>query len=115
VGLPVIRENSWVPRLLSKISPIEIGAISLGLFVFVRGAASSTTRRHETIHYRQWLECLIVFFPLLYAYYYLKAWVALRSGPAAYRAIPFEREAYAHEDQPDYVRTRRLFAWWWFR
>lgn len=115
MGLPIIRENSRLPRLLSRISPIEIGAISLGLFVFARGTMSETMRRHETIHYRQWLECLIVFFPLLYAYYYLKAWIVLRDGEAAYREIPFEREAYTYETYPHYLGDRHPFAWWRFR
>ena len=53
---PVFKENSRVPVVLSRVSPINIGAISLGLYVFARGTMSETTKRHETIHYLQWCE-----------------------------------------------------------
>ena len=35
----------------------------------------------------------------------------LKDATAAYRAIRFEREAYAHQDELDYLVYRRPFAW----
>ena len=44
--LPIIIENSKVPVWLSKVSPIEIGAISLGIAVFARGELFEHQIRH---------------------------------------------------------------------
>ena len=59
---PIFVENSRLPVVLSKLSPINIWAISLGLFVFCRGELSAVTKNHETIHFRQWVELLFVGF-----------------------------------------------------
>ena len=109
---PIFIENSRVPVLLSKISPIDIYAISLVFFVFCRGELGETTRRHETIHFKQWLELLIVGFACLYVFSWL--WFRLikrYSGELAYRSIPFEQEAYDNQDDPDYLENRPCYAW----
>ena len=112
MGLPVFVENSRVPVVLSKISPIDIGAISLGLFVFSRGEISEVTRQHETIHYRQWRELGFVLFPLLYGFFHLRNRLYLRmSGEEAYYENPFEREAYDHQTTEGYLDDRKLWAW----
>ena len=109
---PIFVENSKIPVILSRVSPINIHAISLVFFVFCRGEMSETTRRHETIHFRQWLELLIVGFAILY----VGSWAWLRfirgyDGETAYRMIPFEQEAYDNQDDIDYLQKRRIFAW----
>jgi hypothetical protein len=111
MSLPVFVENSKVPVWLSKISPIEIGAISLGVFVFSRGTISETTRRHETIHYHQWRELAFLLFPILYGLFWLVGFARYRDGVKAYYAIPFEREAYVNDDNPDYLEKRPFWAW----
>ena len=40
-----------------------------------------------------------------------RQWARLKDATAAYRAIRFEREAYAHQDELDYLVYRRPFAW----
>ena len=109
--LPVFIENSKVPKLLSYVSPIEIGAISLGIFVFARGKVSPTQRRHETIHYRQWVELGLVGFLVLYPFFWLWKLAKHRDGAKAYEQIPFEQEAYSNEHVEGYLSTRKLFAW----
>tara|TARA_Y100000310_G_scaffold321557_1_gene379366 strand:- start:1373 stop:1801 length:429 start_codon:yes stop_codon:yes gene_type:complete len=108
---PVFVENSRVPVWLSHVSPINIGAISLGFWVFSRGEMSEKTKRHETIHFQQYMELLIVGFLLLYGISWLIQLVAYRSGSKAYYEIWFEREAYANEDDKDYLSTRSRYAW----
>jgi len=108
---PVFKENSRVPVLLSKVSPIEIGAISLALFVFARGEMTKTTKRHETIHYLQWLELGFIGFLLLYPTFWLINLIRYRDGARAYQEIPFEREAYGHEEEAGYLATRKRYAW----
>lgn len=71
---------------------------------------SARLLNHERIHLRQQLELLILPFYVWYGLEYL--WRRLRSGShdAAYRAISFEREAYAHDADPGYLRRRRFWA-----
>ena len=108
---PIFKENSRVPVVLSKVSPINIGAISLGLFVFARNELTKTTKRHETIHYLQWRELGFLGFMLLYPLFYFVNLVRYRDGAKAYREIPFEREAYGHEDEDGYLVSRKAYAW----
>ena len=65
---PFFVENSRVPRLLSYIAPININAITLGFIVFSRGKMDEKTKRHETIHFQQFLETLFIGFLILYFY-----------------------------------------------
>lgn len=108
---PLFFENSAVPAALSRFAPIEIYAISIGLVVFSRGEMGTKTRIHETIHYRQWLELGFVGFLFLYPAFWL--WYKLRGmgGEAAYREIPFEKEAYANQDDLGYLFRRKAYAW----
>ena len=108
---PIIIENSRIPALLSKIAPIEINAISLSGLVFCRGYASDKLRRHETIHFQQQLELLIIPFYILYLVYFLLAYKKYGSGNAAYHAIPFEKEAYGKQLMLDYLPKRKRYNW----
>lgn len=109
--LPIFIENSKVPVWLSKLSPISIGAITLGPLVFSRGEMSATTRNHEAIHWEQYKETLIVGFLLMYGIFYLIGLIRYRSGPEAYYNIPFEREAYANHEDQEYVKYRTWWEW----
>ncbi len=104
-------ENSKVPVWLSKVSPIEIGAISLGLLVFSRGEMSPETKNHETIHYKQWLELLFIGFLILYPLFWVINLLRYRSGDLAYYDIPFEREAYDNDQNLNYLNERKPYAW----
>jgi len=108
---PIFIENSKIPVLLSKIAPIEIGAISLAGLVFSRGYMSPVTKRHETIHFQQQLEMLFIPFFLLYGFFWLKAMIKHRDGKAAYYVNPFEKEAYINETDENYLQNRKRFAW----
>ena len=108
---PFFIENSRVPALLSRVSPISIRAISLGLWVFCKGKINKTTRRHETIHFQQQLELLFVGFLVLYGLFWLVGMVRYRDGAKAYRENPFEREAYSNEKKRTYLDKRKRYAW----
>jgi len=64
---------------------------------------------HESIHWKQQIEMLGIFFYL----WYLFEWIAklFIYGKQAYNNLSFEREANAHEDDLDYLATRRCYAW----
>lgn len=102
-------------------------AMVLGPLIFTkRDYISSNTIRHESIHWAQEKELAIVFFYLLYVLFFvvelLRCQFNHQRGAAAdgryrstweraYRMNPFEREAYVHELDPEYLNTRRHFAW----
>jgi len=111
MSLPIIIENSKVPVWLSKVSPIEIGAISLGIAVFARDELLEHEVRHETIHYYQWRELGFVLFPLLYGFFHVHNRFLGMSGEEAYYENPFEREAYIREGDEGYLAKRPHYAW----
>ena len=113
MSLPIFIENSKVPVWLSKVSPIEIGAISFGLWVWSRPGytVDDRLRRHETIHYRQQVELLFIFQWILYGLFWLIGRVRYRDGSKAYYESPFEREAYTNDDDENYLDNRPFWAW----
>lgn len=64
---------------------------------------------HEKIHIRQQMELLVVLFFVWYLIEYLYHWFRYRNHSKAYHAIGFEREAYAHESEYEYLMKRRWF------
>tara|TARA_R110002060_G_scaffold3250_1_gene5115 strand:- start:3281 stop:3685 length:405 start_codon:yes stop_codon:yes gene_type:complete len=108
---PVMIENSRVPIILSKIAPINIHAISFAFWVFCRGTMTKTTRRHETIHFQQQLEMGFIFQWLLYGIFWLVGLAVHRDASTAYRASPFEQEAYHNEKKRTYLQKRKLWSW----
>lgn len=66
---------------------------------------------HERIHTEQMKELLFVPFYILYGLEWLVRLAQYRDSFKAYRNISFEREAYANGDNPDYLKTRRRYAW----
>ena len=112
---PIFIENSRIPVWLSKVAPIEIGAITLGFIVFSRNEMNVATKRHETIHFQQFLELFFIGFVVLYFYYWLKNLAFGMGRELSYFAIPFEREAYENDWNEDYLRDRKWYTWWKYR
>ena len=83
-------------------------------FMIFKNQEASTFRRiirHELIHFRQQLELLVLPFYLLYFLNYLLNLLVYRDHHKAYRNICFEVEAYANDNNPDYLPQRKMFAW----
>jgi hypothetical protein len=64
---------------------------------------------HESIHWKQQSEMLGIFFYI----FYICEWCMKTGiyGKHAYENICFEREANDHENDLDYIKNRKLFAW----
>jgi hypothetical protein len=123
-------------KIFSNIIPFK-GFLALTVWpvVFIRKEFrqkyTETVDRHEHIHAEQQKEVLAVAIMLtlytlawtgswlsllwlpLYFYIYIVEWLLrLAFGKGnAYRNISFEREAYSHEDESDYIQKRTPFAW----
>ena len=78
---------------------------------------SEQTTRHEEIHTAQMKEMWYVFFYLWYAVewavrvviYSIKSKKLMMD--AAYKNTSFEKEAYGHQDELDYNKMRKKWAW----
>lgn len=66
--------------------------------------------RHESIHFEQQKE---LGFLLFFVIYFLE-WIyrLIFHTKNAYRGISFEREAYEHQYEEDYIKNRKHFAQW---
>ncbi len=96
----------------------KITGITLFPFIFLRSLKDKENRElvnHERIHLRQQLELLIVFFYIWYLIEYLYRYYQYGNWFMAYRQISFEREAYAKEEDFEYLKQRKLFSFWKYR
>lgn len=86
-------------------------AINLFGIVFIRKECrmTGTDLNHEAIHTAQMRELLYVPFYVLYVLEWLWLLPRYPKRNEAYRNISFEREAYAHQAEPDYLKTRPKF------
>lgn len=66
---------------------------------------------HETIHFQQQLELLIIPFYIIYVTEYIIKSLLLFSIKKGYMAISFEREAYDNDDNLEYLKTRKRYSW----
>ncbi len=110
---PIFIENSMIPVWLSKLAPIEIGAITLGFLVISRGEMDDRLRNHETIHYQQYLDLLFFGFVFLYLWDWLVGLFWHRHGKIAYYSIRAEQEAYLNDNDYNYLANRKRWAWIW--
>lgn len=88
---------------------IGITLCPFGIYLNERYLTREKTINHESIHWQQQLEMLIIFFYL----WYVIEWIIriFTNGNAAYRSLSFEREAYGNDDNLDYLKTRKPFSW----
>ena len=89
----------------------SIAAITLCPFgIYVRDKyLTDRLINHETIHWKQQLEMLVIPFYIWYLIEFLIR--SFKSSKTAYRNISFEREAYDNDDNLEYLKERKLFAW----
>jgi hypothetical protein len=106
---PIVVRNSKVPAFLSWV--MKVHAITLFPFVFIRDEGSKIIIRHETIHFRQYVETLIIGFLLIYLFDFIIGLIKYREPYRAYYRIRFEQEAYKNDLYDDYLGKRKLFSW----
>ena len=89
----------------NKFIPFKgFSAINLFGILFARKGVKISKKiiNHELIHTAQMKELYYVLFYIIYIYYY---------AMYGYKDNPFEREAYAHDDDLNYLGNRKMFAW----
>ena len=91
----------------------SLGPDGMALFPFIlvrQPNPGPTLLNHERIHLYQQAELGVLPFYVWYAIEYLIRRFQHPTHYAAYRNISFEREAYAHETNLSYLKSRRLWA-----
>ncbi len=110
---PIVIENSRIPGVLERFSPIEISCITLFPFIICKGTVGNILRNHEEIHFQQQIETGVIGFYILYILnYLLLRWRGL-DGAEAYFELQAEKEAYRHELDFDYLSKRKRWKWIW--
>lgn len=91
--------------IYNKIIPFKgYKAMAMWPFIFARKKLSEIDINHEKIHLVQQLELLIIPFYIIY----LIEWIF-----KGYRNISFEKEAYTHQEDMNYLEWRRKsYAMW---
>lgn len=104
-------------QIVNNLIPFKgFAAINICGILFVRNKriTNEVVLRHEEIHTKQMQELLYLFFYLAYLFEWLfrLLFTKDRFSHRAYRNISFEKEAYAHQAEQDYLEKRKHFAQW---
>ncbi len=91
------------------------GYRGMAVFPFVilrerKDASETVLMDHERIHIRQQLELFVLPFFVWYFFEFGIRLLRYRNRYQAYRNISFEREAYANEKRPDYLKSRPFWS-----
>lgn len=107
-------------NILDKLSLFfKIGGIALFPVVIIRErylqkrylAKAKKLINHETIHFQQALELLVIPFYVIYVLEYIFKAIKYLDIEKAYYNISFEREAYANESNLNYLIERKRYNW----
>ena len=100
----------WVNRFLLR---KKFLGIALWPFIIIRKKEllnDAEFLNHEKIHLRQQAEMFVVFFYVWYVLEFLVRWLQYKNRYEAYKNISFEREAYTHEKDLNYLKKRSFFG-----
>lgn len=99
--------------IINKFIPFEgFKMLTAYPFLFVREGSRYTEKdiNHEEIHAQQQKELLFLGFYIIYILEWFVKLFFYIDGNKAYRNISFEREAYSHEKELDYLANRKKFS-----
>lgn len=95
------------------IVPKGFTGITLFPFIFLKNSVlkeDKTLINHEKIHLQQQKELLIISFYIFYGLEWLIKLLKYRNHYLAYKNLSFEREAYQNENNFNYLKTRKPWA-----
>lgn len=103
-----IKEKNFLVKLLTGKKIIGIALAPFGIYLKPEYLTKRSVIRHESIHWKQQIEMLIIPF---YLWYLIEWFIRLFMKGNAYKNISFEREAYENEFNEKYLKKRKFFAW----
>ena len=112
ISLQILRAMIIIFPFIRK---FNISGITLFPFIFLASTEIKQNNQivqHEKIHLRQELEMFVVLFYLIYFTEFLVGYIKYNDRYKAYRNISFEREAFDNDFNPDYLKIRRMWAWY---
>lgn len=97
--------------ILIKRHPMGSSYLAICLFglIFSVRPLDSSEYNHERIHAAQQKELLYLPFFIWYGIEWLVLYIKYRDSKKAYFNIRFEKEAYRHQNDPNYLKKRRHF------
>ncbi len=108
----IFEDISQMILVFKYLVPRGYTGITVFPFVFLKNKTlklSKTFINHEKIHLRQQLELLILPFYLWYGLEFLIRFLHYKKWHSAYKNISFEREAYAKENDLDFLKHRKFW------
>jgi len=108
----MIVKSDLVPKM-SSIFIKNVAAITLYPFIFIKKEYANNERliNHESIHLAQQKELWVIGFYILYLMDWMKKLIISKSFLSAYKSIRFEQEAYENENDLNYLKHRRPYAY----
>ena len=94
-----------------NVSFLWVEGLAFFPFIFLkRRGPTFVLVNHERIHLKQQLELGLIIFYIWYFTEYLVRLVQHKKHYLAYLHISFEKEAYTHQADAEYLRKRRMWA-----
>ena len=107
---------SNTPIIVNSLIPMK-GFIAINILgiIFTKDLSKINTIviNHESIHTEQLIECLFIFFYLIYVINYIINLIKYKDFKLAYRNLLFEIEAYNNQNNLEYLNNRKHYAWLW--
>lgn len=102
---PIIVECNLLQKTWFK------GIMIFPFIVLDRKINRKNVTNHETIHFEQAKELLVILFYVIYILNYLINLIRFRNHSDAYLNVIFEKEAYKYQHNMNYLNKRKAYAW----
>ena len=107
---PKVKKFNKFLRFILSNDVVGITLAPFGIYLNDNYLTDKETINHESIHWQQQLEMLVIFFYLWYGIeWFIRLFV--NGKEHAYYYISFENEAYINQDNFDYLNKRKHFSW----
>lgn len=98
-----------IVRLHKKLLGQNFYAINLFGIIIAFNELSKVEQNHELIHTAQAKELLYIPFYIWYVFEWIILTLKYKDGMKAYYNIRFEKEAYSHQSDLDYLKNRKHY------
>ena len=105
---PKIKKMNGFVRFFVFKSVRAITLAPFGIYIRKEYTNNKRIRNHESIHWKQQLEMLVIFF---YIWYFIEYLIKSITTTNAYRSLLHEKEAYDNDNNFEYLKTRKPYSW----
>ena len=111
---PKVKKFNWFVKFITFGFAYGITLAPFGIYIDEEDQKwiKKRTINHETIHWKQQMEMLIIPFYIWYVVeWFIRIIGSIFGFKEPYRNLSFEREAYTNDDNLDYLKTRKHYTW----